>query len=100
MEFEKDIEQHLKTQIERLGGLTFKIGQNGLPDRMVLLPGGEVWFIELKRDKEKPNKLQDWVHRRMERLGHKVLILNSKGEVDRWILTQCMNTKDTVLLNS
>jgi hypothetical protein len=36
--------------VKKLGGLTVKLtGKRGLPDRLVLLPGARVAFLELKR---------------------------------------------------
>ena len=49
---EKDIERKLKGLVGRHGGLCLKWvcpGWAGVPDRIVLLPGGRVLFVELKR---------------------------------------------------
>lgn len=51
---EKDIERKLRTQVEALGGRCLKWvcpGWSGVPDRIVLLPGGRIYFVETKRPK-------------------------------------------------
>lgn len=48
---EKDIERELVVQIGRNNGLCIKLLCDqciGLPDRLCLLPGGKVAFVELK----------------------------------------------------
>ena len=51
---EKDIEQKLRKMVEKHGGLCLKWvcpGWTGVPDRIVLLPGGRIIFVETKRPK-------------------------------------------------
>ena len=53
-ELEKDIEARLRTRVEALGGRCLKWtcpGWRGVPDRIVLFPGGRVYFVETKRPK-------------------------------------------------
>lgn len=50
---EKEIERYLKREIEKLGGLLLKFvspGNDGVPDRIAIMPDGRVWFIEFKMD--------------------------------------------------
>lgn len=60
---EKDIEKKLRQKVERLGGFCLKWvcpGWSGVPDRIVLLPGGRIHFVELKRPKGgRLSKLQE-----------------------------------------
>lgn len=79
---EKEIEQKLKTLVEgRLGGLCLKWvcpGWSGVPDRILLLPGGKIYFVELKRPKGgKVDPLQTWWKRRLENLGFTVWHIHS-----------------------
>lgn len=74
---EKEIERKLKVLIEgQLGGLCLKWicpGWSGVPDRILLLPGGKIYFVELKRPKGgKISALQTWWKRRLETLGFTV----------------------------
>lgn len=70
---EKEIEQKLKTLIERFGGLCLKWvcpGWLGVPDRICLLPGGHAIFVETKRPKGgKRSPMQSWWSRTLSRLG-------------------------------
>lgn len=51
MEREPEIEKKLKDEIKALGGLCWKFvspGTRGVPDRIIVLPGGKIIFAELK----------------------------------------------------
>ncbi len=74
---EKEIERKLKVLVEgTLGGLCLKWvcpGWSGVPDRILLFPGGKVCFVELKRPKlGHVNPLQTWWRRRLEGYGFTV----------------------------
>jgi len=83
MEFERDVEATLNREVKRRGGLSIKVGYNGLPDRLVLLPGPRIFFAEVKRRDGKTSKLQDiWIER-ITRLGITVYTPKTKDEVKR-----------------
>ena len=87
---ERIIEQHLRRRIEALGGQCYKlhaIHQQGLPDRLVLLPDGRVFFAELKAPGKKPTRIQEIVHARLRILKQIVMVLDSKEAVDEWLAT-------------
>lgn len=73
MTLEKDIETKLRKMVEARGGLCLKWvcpGWSGVPDRIILLPGGRVMFAETKRPKGgKLEALQKWWQRRLQGLG-------------------------------
>lgn len=51
---EKDIERWLGIQLKKMGCIYMKFvspGNDGVPDRIVVLPGGSVIFVELKAKK-------------------------------------------------
>ena len=53
-ELEKDIERKLREGVERQGGKCLKWvcpGWSGVPDRIILLPGAHIYFVETKRPK-------------------------------------------------
>ena len=63
-ELEKEIEKKLRRMIESRGGKCLKWvcpGWSGVPDRLAILPGGRVYFIETKRPKGgRYSRMQDW----------------------------------------
>ena len=73
MTLEKDIETKLRKMVEAHGGLCLKWvcpGWSGVPDRIILLPGGRVMFVETKRPKGgKLEALQIWWRKRLQGLG-------------------------------
>lgn len=72
---EKDIERHLKKPIKEIGGLCLKFvtpGYTGVPDRIILLPGGQVVFVETKQPGKTERKRQKFVHAVLRRLGFTV----------------------------
>ena len=70
---EKDIEQKLRKMVEKHGGMCLKWvcpGWSGVPDRIVLLPGGRLVFVETKRPKGgKLSELQKWWANKLIDLG-------------------------------
>lgn len=72
-QLEKDIERKLRKMVENHGGLCLKWvcpGWSGVPDRIILLPGGRVVFAELKRPKGGVlSKLQEWWGKKLTDLG-------------------------------
>lgn len=72
-ELEKDIEQKLRKMVEKRGGQCLKWvcpGWSGVPDRIVLLPGGRVVFVETKRPKGgRLSELQKWWAKKLIDLG-------------------------------
>ena len=77
---EKKIEQKLRDEVKRRGGLALKFvspGFVGVPDRIVLMPDGNVGFVEVKAPGEVPRAIQVSVHKRLKRLGFKVFVLDN-----------------------
>lgn len=68
-QLEKDIERKLRRLVESHRGWCLKWvcpGWSGVPDRIILLPGGVVMFAELKRPKggrysAMQDKWRDWL---------------------------------------
>ena len=85
---EKEIERKLKVLVEgKLRGLCLKWvcpGWSGVPDRILLLPGGRVQFAELKRPKGGVvSSLQTWWKRRLEGLGFTVWHVYTVDDIKR-----------------
>src|SRR5690606_39870147 len=75
IESEKDLERKLNRGVKKLLGLTFKfvpLFVAGIPDRICLLPGGRIFFAEIKTTKQKPKKLQLFWHAKLRKLGFRV----------------------------
>lgn len=88
-ESEADIEAYLREKVRAvLHGKAYKWvspGNNGVPDRMVCLPGGRVVFAELKAPGKQPRPDQAAKHRELRALGFRVEVLDSKAAVDAFI---------------
>ena len=81
---EKDIEKFLTDNIKKLGGRSYKFvspGNSGVPDRIIFLPGGRIYFVELKTKKGYPSALQKLQRRRFKELGHEVYLLYGMEDV-------------------
>ena len=72
MLFESDIEKRLVAGVENLGGVCLKFGQDGWPDRLVVLPQGRLIWVELKRPDGELATLQKWRIKTLRRLGQEV----------------------------
>ena len=93
-ELEKVIERKLRDGVKKLGGgaqcLKFEIpGTSGVPDRMILLPGGRVVFVELKQVGKQERMRQTYVQNQMRRLGFTVFSTVSTPKQVQTILSHC-----------
>ena len=71
-ERESIIEKHLVAEVKKAGGVAFK-------DRIVLLPGGRLVFVECKAPGKPPRADQVREHERLRALGFSVVVLDSKN---------------------
>ena len=87
---EKQIEQKLVKAVRALGGLCPKLvspGMDGMPDRMVRLPGGRMAFAELKAPGRKPRPLQLTRMAQLSRLGFRVYVIDSPEQINEILKT-------------
>ena len=81
---EKIIEQHLVKAVKNSGGIAPKLvspGFDGMPDRLVLLPGGKIGFVEVKAPGKEPRPLQVARHGLLRRLGFKGYVLDASEQI-------------------
>lgn len=86
---EKDIEKLFRDEIKKAGGKAYKFtspGNDGVPDRIVMLPGGRIVFVELKTDTGKLSRLQELQCKQIAELGQTVRVLHGLAEVRDFFL--------------
>lgn len=87
---EKDIEKKLRDAIKKRRGFCLKWvcpGWSGVPDRLVLLPGGRIIFVETKRPKDgRVARLQEWWHNQLRGMGFQVYVVFTEGELATLLL--------------
>lgn len=84
-QLEKEIESKLVRVVKQHGGLCLKWvcpGWAGVPDRIILLPGGRIVFAELKRPKGgKLGPLQKWWADQLRALGFQHWTIWSQDDI-------------------
>ena len=78
---ESDIEEYLVRKVKEKGGLAIKFvspSLTGIPDRLLLLPGGKFAFVELKAKGKKPRPLQLKRMADFRKLGFKCFVIDDK----------------------
>ena len=81
---EKQIEQKLVRAVRAVGGLAPKFvspGLDGVPDRLILLPGGHLAFAELKAPGQRPRPLQQRRIGQLKQLGFRVYIIDNTNQI-------------------
>ena len=82
---EKHIEAYLVKRVKALGGIAYKWrGHGGAADRIVVLPDGVVWFVEVKTVGGRLSALQKVFAADMARLKQKYRVLWTKEQVDEF----------------
>lgn len=84
MALEKTIEAKLVKAVKLMGGLAPKFvspGMDGVPDRLVLLSGGKIAFVELKTDGKQLRPLQVRRKRQLETLGFSVYCIDRQEQI-------------------
>ena len=82
---ERDIERYLVRRAIEHGGKAYKWvspGHVGVADRIVLLPGGVVWFVELKTATGRLSPWQKLFAADLRRMGMNYIVIRSKEDVD------------------
>lgn len=85
---EKDIESFLVRKVREMGGTAYKFvspGNTGVPDRIVVLPGGRIIFVELKTEKGRPSVLQGCQIMKLRKLDCDVRVLYGMKQVKEFL---------------
>lgn len=85
---EATIEARLVREVRKLGGLCYKFtspGNPGVPDRIVILPGGRTIYVELKTEIGRLSKLQKWQREEMQKRGADVRVLKGLDQVTAFL---------------
>lgn len=88
MESEKVIEKKLTLEVKKLGGLPLKFSSSfftGIPDRIVLMPKGKIYFVELKLEGKKPTPRQVIVIEQLRNLGFKVFVIDTSQKLKMFL---------------
>lgn len=91
---EKIIEKKLINEVKKRNGVALKFvspGLNGMPDRILLFPGGIVAFIEVKAKGKKPRPLQYLWHDKLKTLGLLIYVLDDEKNIEG-ILDEILTT--------
>ena len=82
---EREIEKYLIRRVEALGGKAYKFvspGRAGVADRIVCLPNGETWFVEVKTEGGRLSALQKVFAEDMIRMNQRYIVVWNKEQVD------------------
>ena len=85
---EANVERSFCTRLRGAGCLVYKFvspGNDGVPARIVVTPGGRVIFVELKTERGKLEPIQKFQIGRLKEHGQDVRVLHGTAEVDRFV---------------
>lgn len=87
---ETAVERRLTKAVKEAGGISIKIMPvvAGVPDRLVLLPGGKIRLVETKAPGGRLRPVQRVFADRAAKLGIPVTVLSTPDEVTEWMETQ------------
>lgn len=81
---EKELEKKFRDAVRSAGGCAYKFvspGMSGVPDRLVVLPGGHTGFVELKAPGKKSRSEQCYQQHRLEHMGCYVTVLDNPENI-------------------
>lgn len=85
---EKYLEKNCCRKVKDVGGIPIKlspVGYGGIPDRMMLLPGGKIMFVEFKQIGKKPTALQAAWLNRLRKLGFEARWCDNSVMFEKWL---------------
>ena len=85
---ERTIEHKLRLAVAAAGGMCPKFvspGMDGMPDRLILLPGRRLAFVELKAPGKNPRPLQVARHTQLRNLGFSVFVIDDPEQIPKML---------------
>lgn len=85
---EKYLEKRLREEIRKAGGLAIKLTSpyfTGMPDRLVLMPKGRIWFVEVKSTGKRLKDIQEAQAEKLKELGFNARLIDTKTALDSFI---------------
>jgi hypothetical protein len=85
---EKQIEAKVCDYAKNCGLLVYKFtspNRMAVPDRMFVRPDGKIFFIEFKREGQKPTPAQDREHERLRGHGVQVFVVDDV-KIGQWVI--------------
>lgn len=82
---ESRLERQFALKVSHIGGKAYKFVSpcnRGVPDRICVFPGGQIWFVELKTETGKLASEQCVQLAKLEALGFRVRVAVGKEGVD------------------
>ena len=83
---EKEVEAYLVKRVKEMDGIAYKFTspqRRSVPDRIVVLKGKHLFFVELKSTVGKVTEGQEREIAKLRDLGQRVFVCNSKEQVDQ-----------------
>jgi len=85
---EKLLERKLVAAVKQKGGIAIKLTSpsfTGLPDRMILMPKNNIYFVEIKTTGKKPTERQVYVMRQLHNLGFFATVIDNQQKLDSFL---------------
>jgi hypothetical protein len=85
---EKLIERKLREAVKAKGGKAYKFtspGNSGVFDRIVLMPGKQIWFVETKTTGKKLTALQLLFKKHVEELGFETRVIDDQKTLNDFL---------------
>lgn len=89
-ESEKTLEARLVREIQNRGGMALKYTSQhhrGIPDRIILMPFGRIYFVELKSTGKKPTALQRHALKSLTSMGYFATVIDNSQDLEALLLT-------------
>lgn len=96
IESEKVLEKNLVKWVKEAKGKCIKLSSqfnSGLPDRMIMLPKGHIFYCELKSTGKKPTTIQKIIHEEFRSLGFNVYVVDSTEQVKNMLRAELLENE-------